>query len=269
MLAFTLYTMATFSISMFYFAKYGISPDYFVHTYSHVSKFSLGFAPAPDISGIHEDPVDVRGVAAFASRHPVILAAAVPFIALELGLMFLVLSLVFGIIHWVAYLIGIPTAVFLNRLTADRLRSSAFGNDTIGEQVVQVAPVPEDCDDTFAHLPDDVEKHLSAFCDQKAVVTLERVRDVLGVCEQLPGKGDIATTIANELASYELIHVAYFEVDEFARLVAAALRSEPVSRPALRSCTLAGWWAGTGRCDRRAGRFRRHLSGARLTQHHR
>ncbi len=77
-----------------------------------------------------------------------------------------------------------------------------------------------------------VEAELSKYCNKYAATTLERVRDVLGICEQLPGKGDIATTLAKELSSYELIHVAYFEVEDFARLVAAALRDDRAANAA-------------------------------------
>lgn len=223
-LVFTLFSLASFAMSMFYFAKYGLSPDFVASVFRTSTTFSFGLVPAVDVAGIREDPVDMTGAVVFASHHPIMVASTLLGLPLFIGVLFLVLSLFFGIVHWVAYLCGIPTSAFLNRLTADRLRNAAFGNDTIGEKVVQVAPVPEDCDETFTHLPEDVEKRLSAFCAEKAAITLERVREVLGVSEQLPDKSDIATTLAKELSSYELIHVAYFEVEEFARLVADALR---------------------------------------------
>jgi hypothetical protein len=225
-LAVALFVLVSFTTNLVLLARYGVSTDYVVHSYASMSRLSLLGVPQPDLTGIHENPVDVRGVFAFAALHPILIASMLPLVALEVGLAFLMLTILFGAVHWIAFLLGIPAAMFLNRITADRLRDAAFGNDTRGEQVLQVAPVPQDCDTTFAHLPDDVEQPLSAFCAAKAAVTLERVREVLGVSEQLSGKTDIAATIAKELSSYELIHVAYFEVEEFSRLVAGALQPE-------------------------------------------
>ena len=233
-LGITVLMMVTFFANMFYLAKFGISPDYVVHSYALTQKYSvfgLFGMPEPDLTAIKENPVDVQGVVNFARQHPYVIVAVLPIIMLEVALIFFLLWVAFWIIHWLAYLLGIPAAMFLNRLTADRLRNAAFGNDTLGERVVQVAPMPQDCEESFPHLPDEIETHLSAFCAERAAVALQRIRDVLGVDQQVAANGDIAETLAKEVSSHQLIHVAYFEVEEFALLVAGALRAD-CTRPA-------------------------------------
>jgi hypothetical protein len=227
-LVLTFYSAFTFAVSIFFLFRYGFSPEYLIHSYPYVNSFTFGLVPAPDFADVQREPIDLLKVASFIAQHPFLLLAFLPVIGLSVLFLFLLLWFLLLFVHMVAFVVGIPTSAFLNRLTADRLRDAAFGNDTIGEQVVRVAPVPQDFDGKWAQLPDDIEKQLSAYCDRHAAIALKRVRDILGVSEQLAGKDDIAATIAKELTSHELIHVAYFEVEEFAKLIASALLDDGI-----------------------------------------
>jgi hypothetical protein len=118
------------------------------------------------------------------------------------------------------YLIGTPVSIFLNYLTASQMNRIAFGND-VGDKIVQAAQVPEGCEANYGLAPAEIEAALTAFSDKHAVQTLTSVRQILGLSPE--HQADVATLIAKQLSWHELIHTAYFDVDEFAKLIAYVL----------------------------------------------
>ena len=108
-------------------------------------------------------------------------------------------------------------------ITMGQLKNKAFGNDTIGEYVEAVGSMPGICDQECGAVPEDVEAALRTHVEKYAVIALARARKVLGVSSQLPGRGDIAQILADQLTGSELIHTAYFEVDGFSKLIAISI----------------------------------------------
>jgi hypothetical protein len=143
------------------------------------------------------------------------------FVALLLGLFGLIP--LFFIVRLLAYLLGMPTSHFLNWLAANQMRRNAFGNDTVGERMTRVSGVLEGSAPNFGLVPDEIETILSAFSDKHAVKTLESVRHVLGLNQETGGTKDVAKIMAEQMSWQELIHTAYFDVDEFAKLIAYVL----------------------------------------------
>jgi hypothetical protein len=55
------------------------------------------------------------------------------------------------------------------------------------------------------------------------VKTLATVRQIVGLDQETQARRDIARIVAEQMSWHELIHSAYFEVDEFAKLIAYVL----------------------------------------------
>jgi hypothetical protein len=229
-LVFVAFSLVGMIISAFAFSRHGFSKEFVVALYDINSRFYSFGLPPIDLTGLESEPLDFslfRNWFSTGVQNPVLTLAAVGAVLLLLlfifGLYFVILWLVFALVHAVAYVLGIPTSSFLNRLTADRVRDTAFGNDTIGEDVLQVSAFPQECEADCGLLPAELETTLSDFCGKHAGIVLGRLRHILGVSNELQDRSDIVAMIANELTSHQLIHTAYFEVEEITRLIAYAL----------------------------------------------
>jgi hypothetical protein len=225
------FSLSGIIISAFLLYRHGFSKE-FVAAYYDISYrfFSFGVLQPIDLTGLESEPLDLshlRNWFSFGIQNPAltlaIMGGVLLYLLFLLGLYFVILWLLFALVHTVAYVLGIPTSTSLNRLTADRVRDTAFGNDTIGEEVLQVSAFPQECEADCGLLPPEVETTLSDFCGKHAGVVLARLRHILGVSTELQDRSDIVAMIAKELTSHELIHTAYFEVEEIARLIAYAL----------------------------------------------
>jgi hypothetical protein len=245
-LALVAYSLSLIIISAFLLYRHGFSKE-FVDAYYDISYRFSPFGQQIDLTGVESEPLDVSHLRNWFSagvQNPALMLAivgvAVLFLLFLLGLYFVALWLLFTLAHAVAYLLGIPTSSFLNRLTADRVRNTAFGNDTIGEDVLQVSAFPQECEADCGLLPAEVEIRLSDFCGKHAGVVLARLRHILGVSNELQDRSDIVAMIAKELTSHELIHTAYFEVEEIARLIAYALHEAKLA-PFTHELPNPGW----------------------------
>jgi hypothetical protein len=229
-LVFVAYSLFGIIMSAFLFYRYGVSKEALVVSNDISRFFTFGLFQPIDLTGLESEPLDfshLRNWFSVGVQNPVLALAVVVGILLILllvvGLWFVGFWLLFALVHAVAYVLGIPTSSFLNRFTADRVRDTAFGNDTIGEDVIQVSAFPQECEADCGLLPAEVETMLSDFCNKHAVIVLGRLRHILGVSKETQDRSDIVAVIAKELTSHELIHTAYFEVEEIARLIAYAL----------------------------------------------
>jgi hypothetical protein len=223
---FTLFTLSSLGLSAFLFYKYGFSKEYVVNLMAYSQKyFSFGLSPkvAVDLEQISSDPMNIRSVFAFYAEHAWVTGIAVISVIFIWFFYFGLAWLFFALVGLFAHLLGFPTSFFLNRITAGQLRRSVFGSDTIGEHVVRVATVPQGCDADCGLVPEEIEATLTAFSDRNAVKTLASVRHVLGMDPGTQNKRDIAVLITKQMSWHELIHTAYFDVDEFAKLIAYAL----------------------------------------------
>jgi hypothetical protein len=204
--------------------RYGLSTEMFAKSMEFSHKMSFGLVPQVNVEWSDlSDPVDILAGLAFYLKNPLYLILGL-FILLLGGLTFFgFVWLVLSILGLAAYLIGFPTSWILNRITADQVRRTAFGNDTIGETVTKIAAVPEGCDPNCGLVPEEIEAVLVAFSDKHAVKTLESARRILGLDKEAQGERDVAKIIAEQMSWHELIHTAYFDVDEFAKLIAYVL----------------------------------------------
>jgi hypothetical protein len=221
----TLFAIGSLTVSAVLFYKFGFSKEYVVNSLAYGQKYFGWVSPkvSLDLQQISSEPMDVRSVLAFYADHALITAAGVIGIIVILLFYFGLAWLFFALVGLIAHLAGFPTSFFLNRITADQVRRSAFGNDTIGERVTQVAAVPQGCDADFGLVPEEIEATLTAFSDKNAVKTLASVRHVLGLDTETQSKRDVASIVAKQLSWHELIHTSYFDVDEFAKLIGYVL----------------------------------------------
>jgi hypothetical protein len=132
------------------------------------------------------------------------------------------LILAFLLVGPLTYLVGIPVSKILNNITSAQMRRIAFGND-LGLRVARVAPVLEGCNVNYGLISGEMEAALTAFSDKHAVKTLANTRQVLGLNKQTQSERDVAKIMAEQISWHELIHTAYFDVDEFAKLIAYVL----------------------------------------------
>jgi len=210
-------------------AKHGLSPAYFneinnIYPESFRSAFKI-----PDFSNIAPDAIQLSAVLQIIREHPIItlfaVLGALVYIPLTVVVFWFLIWLTFWIIHLLFLALGLPASWFLNRLTENRLKENAFGNDTRGEYVVAVSPMPAACDRECGAVPDSVQHALAKHVEQYSALALARARKVLGMNNELSDRSDIAQMLADQLTGSELIHTAYFEVDASAKLVAIGLHN--------------------------------------------
>ena len=131
----------------------------------------------------------------------------------------------FGSLWLIGYGAGYLLSRFLNRITSAGLRNVAYGADVFGEHVGQIESLPPESArrGIYGPLPDAVDDALSAFSNQHAAETLSRARNVLGLTRQVGKDPDVLSAITEQLSWNELIHTAYFQVEEFIRILAYGL----------------------------------------------
>jgi len=78
-------------------------------------------------------------------------------------------------------------------------------------------------------VPEEIEAVLTAFANKHALETLANVRRVVSLGSNLELDRDVAKTITEQMSWHEVIHTSYFQVDEFAKLVAYVLYSTGVA----------------------------------------
>lgn len=216
------------------FLQFGFSQEYFERVWTNNPFGSSAFFNLPDFKTIAPNPVDFSKAWHLVSDGSgtgigVLLGGSIG-LPLSLAMMAGILWLFFSALHIIGYIIGMPVSWFLNWLTSGSLRNKAYGNDTIGENVLDVMPMPENCDRNCGRVPDNVEQALRAHAEKNAAQAFARARAVLGLKSELEGKGDIAQVMGEQLTGGELVHTAYFDVDPFAKLIAAALHASGCAR---------------------------------------
>lgn len=212
--------------------KLGYSSTYFNELNSIYPEAIREFMKMPDFGDLSKDPIDVSRVWQFITAQPAITLGAIGgfFIVgpLTIAIMWLMIWILLAVIRLVACVVGIPTAWGLNALTAGRLKNNAFGNDAIGEYVASISTMPGGCENECGVVPDEIEAALRSHVEGNAALALARARKVLGLSSELAQRDDIAKVLGEQLTGGELIHTAYFDVDAFAKLVAAALHGSGV-----------------------------------------
>jgi hypothetical protein len=143
----------------------------------------------------------------------------IPIIALLL-IAYVLLALIGLLSIGVSYVLS----KFLNWQVRGQIKSSAFGNNAIGEIATEARKTP------FGvalppppPLPFEVARLISQFSDEEAIKALPKLRGVLKDLALSEGGAAKPDLIADYLSGYELIHTSYFRLPQFRKLVACIM----------------------------------------------
>jgi len=132
-------------------------------------------------------------------------------------------SAIVAILKILAHGMGWPLAKLIDNLVWSSVRQQAWGDDSQGEGVFQVGSHPPQFAATFAPLPAAVADQVSRFSEKHAILTLTKVREVLGMTRKPKEAPDMRAQLSEQLNWRELIHTTYFDIPEFTDLVAYGL----------------------------------------------
>lgn len=150
---------------------------------------------------------------------------------LYLGLLAIVLVLILllgYVLKLLLLLIGMPLAWSINKMIWSEVRTGAWGDDVIKEDVIKIAAHPAKFDAKFSkNMPEIVATPLREHSSKSAIKTLVKVREILGMTtnqdKNKKGAVDMRSNLSSSLTWEELIHTSYFAVDNFIDLIAIGL----------------------------------------------
>lgn len=111
------------------------------------------------------------------------------------------------------------------------VRDKTLGVDLPGLAAPTVSVGPAEFDRAWAALPDDVSKAIHDYSNQFASDLLARARKALGFVHAGLGSEEILRQASDSITWRELIHTAYFDVDEFVKLLAYAICEQSSLEP--------------------------------------
>lgn len=111
----------------------------------------------------------------------------------------------------------------LDRLTHKEITRSALGNDTIGEVTLGAEPHPSWISKRYPFLPPEVAGKISDYSNEISFSSLAKFRNAISTLAFSVDEEGQQGILATYLTWRELIHTAYFEVEEFRRLLAFAI----------------------------------------------
>ena len=138
-----------------------------------------------------------------------------------------------GMLAWgLAFVISntiVRAGIFIaNSGLAQRLRDIAYGNDTLGETVSGVHDRFSDMEEeAWKPLPEDLASEIEQFTEQYALDAIRRIRAFVSSQSNASG-APIESEFAELLTWKELIHTAYFDVDNFVKLIAVVLANSEI-----------------------------------------
>ena len=119
--------------------------------------------------------------------------------------------------------IGGPLSKAIDNLVWSSVREQAWGADRRGEFVGQIGSHPPQFVERFVPLPDAIADKLSKNSEKSAILTLHKVRELLGMVPNQKEPVDIRAQLSEHLSWRELIHTTYFDLPEFVSLTAYGL----------------------------------------------
>ncbi len=152
-----------------------------------------------------------------------LIVAAIVVLAIVAAIYVAVASIIVAILKLVARGVGWPLAKAIDNLVWSSIRQQAWGDDRQGEGVAQVGSHPPEFAATFASLPAAIADEVSRFSEKHAILTLTKVREVLGMTRTPQKSPDMRAQLSEQLNWRELIHTTYFDIPEFADLAAFGL----------------------------------------------
>ncbi|MBI1391722.1 MAG: hypothetical protein GC152_03170 [Alphaproteobacteria bacterium] len=124
-----------------------------------------------------------------------------------------------------------PIIWMLNKSLSGQVRNLAYGNDVYGERVENVSEeAAKEFSPRWGSVPGALGAEIEEYTEGFAVETLRRVRKLLGVNLQ-SAELSLSDAVSQQLSWKELIHTAYFDVDNFVKLTAVALIDAGLARP--------------------------------------
>jgi hypothetical protein len=147
-----------------------------------------------------------------------------------IGIIFIIIAL-FMFFIWIIslilnlalYIIGPPLSKAINKVVWTSVRQRAWGDDLLKEDVKAIGSHPPEFPEQFGPLPDAVSEPLRGHSEKHAILTLHKVRMILGMAQDAKPSADIKSELSESLKWQELIHTSYFDVPEFVDLLALRL----------------------------------------------
>ncbi len=152
-----------------------------------------------------------------------VILVAIAVLAVVAAIYMAVASAVVAILKLLARGIGWPLSKVIDNLVWSSIRQQAWGDDRQGEGVSQVGSHPPEFAATFEPLPAAVADEVSRFSEKHAILTLTKVREVLGMTRTPKTAPDMRAQLSEQLNWRELIHTTYFEIPQFTDLIAYGL----------------------------------------------
>jgi len=165
---------------------------------------------------MHEDSGSVLG-------YVMLISAAIAALAVVAALYIGIGSAIAAAFKLLARAVGWPLSKAIDNLVWSSVRQQAWGDDRQGESVSQVGSHPPEFAATFDPLPAAVADEVSRFSEKHAILTLTKVREVLGMTRNPKSSPDMRAQLSEQLNWRELIHTTYFEIPQFADLAAFGL----------------------------------------------
>jgi hypothetical protein len=122
------------------------------------------------------------------------------------------------------------SSIALNRAVWQQIRSSAYGNDTVGEVAQSSADAPVFVDPRPS-LPEKLAIEISRVADSAAATALSKLRGSLNRLVFAAEKRERSDIVSQYLTWDELIHTAYFKVSLFNKLIAYSIARSEGFRP--------------------------------------
>ena len=135
-------------------------------------------------------------------------------------------SVVVYVFKLIGHAVGRPVAAAVDRLVWASVREQVWGDDLPAEYVRGVSSHPPMFAPRYKPLPASIAAPVADLSNLSAGETLRKLRGNLGMSTTTSRSGDFLGSALMVLNWRELIHTAYFDIDEFVRLVAFALHRQ-------------------------------------------
>ncbi|MGI9525177.1 MAG: hypothetical protein ACR2PG_26400, partial [Hyphomicrobiaceae bacterium] len=112
---------------------------------------------------------------------------------------------------------------WLDKQTWHEVRRNALGNDTEAEVVLGAVPAPDWIDRNVHYLPTEVSGKIAEHSNKAMSASISKIRDSISEFTLSEGRDGAVVSLYKYLTWQELIHLSYFEVLEFQKLVARAI----------------------------------------------
>ncbi len=134
----------------------------------------------------------------------------------------LLIFLVYGVSLFCLTALLIPVVAILNLALSSQVRSISVGGDAFGERLNIIRSQPNSDYSDHSQLPHQLAQEIEDYTEQYAIDAIRKIRALIG-SNIASSDNPITDQISDTLSWKELIHTAYFDVDNFIKLVAVSL----------------------------------------------